>query len=108
LRPIQEARSRGRRAMRLRSMPFSRWLEGSCAGALLPCVLLALDSRALAGDFDVRGIYHPAANAIAFEDFESPTRYVPDGTSANCMTPAFVVVSDATSLSGMTDVKLHV
>jgi len=53
------------------------------------------------------GYYHPDPKAVAFEDFTAPNRYVPDGTAMACMTPAYMVLSSDTALSGTTIVTLH-
>jgi hypothetical protein len=77
------------------------------AGPLL-AIAGGIETAAFAGNFDARGVYHPDVKAVAFENFDAPQRYVPDGTSDNCLEPAFMVQADASALSGGSSVKLQV
>jgi hypothetical protein len=59
-------------------------------------------------DFDEVGNYVPDEDAIAFESFDMPTRYVPADADASCQVPHFEEVSDETAVEGGAFVRVKV
>ncbi len=59
------------------------------AVALVATLIVGAPTMARAGDFDDLGRYQKSPAAIAFEGFGDPSRYLPDGTQADCQAPMF-------------------
>jgi len=81
-------------------LPSRAWIA-----TILAAAALSLTGVARA-DFDPTGDYQPDEDAVAFETFDAPMRYVPDGGNADCQVPHFDALSDDTALAGST--YLHV
>lgn len=68
-------------------------LATSLFAASLLCVLSA--STASAGEFDERGVFQKATDAVDLESFDAPERHVPEEDDISCLPEAFTVVTDA-------------
>ncbi|NUP12422.1 MAG: hypothetical protein HOW73_40775 [Polyangiaceae bacterium] len=73
------------------------------SAALLPA------RPASAGTFDAEGVFEPSDDAVDFEPFDEPERYVPDDDDATCQDVSFTVMEDpALALEGDSFVRVKV
>ncbi len=84
------------------------WLARSLRWLCVLASAAGADS-ALGGDFDERGVYVPAADAIWFETFdELPERYLPDDVDVECLAESYQLVADAPdALDGSSFLRLR-
>ncbi len=78
------------------------------AGFVLSWALAFAPAIAHAGDFDEAGHYVAAKDAVFFEDFDAPTRYVPDSLDMACLPDQYAVAEEADALSGTSVAQLQV
>ena len=80
-----------------------------CTSILVSICALTLTAGARiarAGDFDAAGRYFPAKDAVFFEDFTAPQRYLPDATDMACLPEHFTVAEESDALSGASALEL--
>jgi hypothetical protein len=75
---------------------LSKRFSVAIAIAIAACgatLLVTPDARA--GEFDDRGVFAPAEDAVDFESFDEPERYLPDDTEPICLVEGYEIVKDA-------------